>query len=279
MLSLIKIEWLKIRKYPAFWWMFGIVALTYPGINALFYNIYSSMASSPNSKKGAATGMIEALLGRPFSFPEAWHSVAFFSSIFVVIPATLVIMLIANEYNFKTHRQNIIDGWSRDEFVLSKLCDVAIISVFTTLAYMLTALGFGLAYSSDIAITRWAENMQYIPLFLLQTFAQLTIAFLFGFLIKRSFIALGAFLFYFLVLDETLQLLFRKYLMVPEAVTHYFPLEMSDRIIPQASFMGTFSPESYAKKINEISQFAICTCVFTAGIWALCFYLNRKRDL
>jgi ABC-2 type transport system permease protein len=27
MLALIKIEWLKIKKYPAFWWMLGIVVL------------------------------------------------------------------------------------------------------------------------------------------------------------------------------------------------------------------------------------------------------------
>jgi len=40
MQALIKIEWLKIKKYPAFWWMLGIVALTYPGINYMFHHVY-----------------------------------------------------------------------------------------------------------------------------------------------------------------------------------------------------------------------------------------------
>jgi hypothetical protein len=45
MLSLIKIEWLKIKRYPAFWWMLGIVALTYPGVNTMFYYIYLDIAN------------------------------------------------------------------------------------------------------------------------------------------------------------------------------------------------------------------------------------------
>ena len=43
MLSLIKIEWLKIKKYPAFWWMLVIVALTYPSINLMFLNVYEEI--------------------------------------------------------------------------------------------------------------------------------------------------------------------------------------------------------------------------------------------
>ena len=37
MTSLLKTEWLKLKKYWAFWLMTGIVALTYPGINYMMY--------------------------------------------------------------------------------------------------------------------------------------------------------------------------------------------------------------------------------------------------
>ena len=40
----IAIEWLKIKKYPAFWWMLGIVALTYPSINLMFLNVYDEIS-------------------------------------------------------------------------------------------------------------------------------------------------------------------------------------------------------------------------------------------
>ena len=64
MLSLLKVEWLKIKKYPAFWWMLGMVALTYPGINYLFYKVFLEFTQ----RKDMTGAMAKTLLGNPFSF-------------------------------------------------------------------------------------------------------------------------------------------------------------------------------------------------------------------
>ncbi|MCU0321287.1 MAG: ABC transporter permease [Chitinophagaceae bacterium] len=274
MISLIKIEWLKLKKYPAFWWMLGIVALTYPSINLMFSAFFDGMSNS----KGMESQLVKMLLGNPFAFPEVWHSVAYFSSWFVMIPAILVIMIIANEYTYKTNRQNIIDGWTRNEFVTSKLLDVLIIAGVTTLAYALVALGFGFSYSSEIEKTRWNEQLQYIPLFLFQTFAQLSIAFLLGFLIKRSFIALGIFLFYS-VLVEPLTLQYLIYGAKLPKLASFFPLEISDKLIPPAAFMGKFNEVAYNQSIKDINMHIVYTGLLTAGIWWLCYRLYNKRDL
>src|SRR5215217_6317706 len=118
MTNLLKTEWLKIRKYRAFWWMTGIIALSYPGINYLFFSIYKGLI-----EKGNTASHILLSLGNPFAFPEAWHTVSYLSSFFVFIPSVVVIMFITNEYTYKTHRQNIIDGWSRKQFMTAKLID------------------------------------------------------------------------------------------------------------------------------------------------------------
>jgi ABC-2 type transport system permease protein len=104
--------------------MLVIVMLTYPSINYMFYNVYTNFTKG----KEMTSNIAKMLLGNPFAFPETFHTVAYFSSFFVLLPAILVIMLITNEYNYRTHKQNIIDGWSRKEFMGSKLIDVAIIS-------------------------------------------------------------------------------------------------------------------------------------------------------
>ncbi|MBC7586734.1 MAG: ABC transporter permease [Chitinophagaceae bacterium] len=274
MLSLIKIEWLKIKKYPAFWWMLGIVALTYPGVNMMFHGIYDSMTSK--TQKGG--DMFKMLLGNPFAFPEAWHTVAYFSSWFLVVPAILVIMIISNEFTYKTNRQNIIDGWTRNEFILSKLFDVLIVAVVVTLAYTIIAVSFGFAYSTDLEKMRWIEEWRYIPLFLLQTFAQLSIAFLLGFLFKRSFIALGVFLFYFMILEPIGVGVIQKFSSFP-SLASYLPLEISDKLIPPATFIGRLNKEAYDKNLMEINIHILYTCLLTTAIWGLCFYINRKRDL
>ncbi len=269
--SLLRIEWLKIKKYPAFWWMLGIVALTYPGVNLLFYSFYTSLTT----RKDFTSTVAKSLFGNPFAFPETWHSVAFFSSVFVIVPAILVIMIITNEYVYKTHRQNIIDGWSRDQFVTSKILDVFIISIVATIMYIATATGYGLTVI-DNNKSSWSEEIRYLPLFFLQTFAQLTIAFLLGFLIKRAFIALGAFLFYFLIVENTIIGFAKKFNI---RGSRFLPLEISDRIIPGPKFFSRFDEGGYARSLSLINEHIVYTIVLTAAIWWLCFIVYRKRDL
>ena len=274
MFSLIKIEWLKIKKYPAFWWMLAIVTLTYPGTNMMFYYIYSK---SINGKE-VANNVAKMLLGNPFAFPETWHTVAFLSSVFIIIPSILVIMLVTNEYNYKTHRQNIIDGWSRNQFVTSKLFDVLIISLVSTMMFTLVASIFGM-YADPDNLNRWAEQLQYIPLFFIQTFAQLTVAFLIGFLIKKAFIALGFFLFYDLILEKIAvgYLRFKT-----DDLGRFLPLEISNRILPWPAFTNRFGKDAkdwYVKSMAAIPEFLIYTFILTAAIWAFCYYLYKRRDL
>jgi ABC-type transport system involved in multi-copper enzyme maturation permease subunit len=273
MLSLIKIEWLKIKKYPAFWWMLGIVALTYPSVNLIFLNVYEEIS------QGKEMGMIaKMLLGNPYAFPETWHTVAFFSSFFIVLPAILVIMLVTNEYNFRTHRQNIIDGWSRQDFITSKLCDVLIVSLIITMSFVLVAIGYGL-YTDKNTFYRAGEQLQYIPLFFLQTFAQLSIAFLLGYLVKKAFIALGIFLFYYLIV-ENIGVAYLKYKF--HDLGRFLPFEISDRVMPPPAFIGNFGKdmkEGYQRALDAIPEHVAMTLVLTALIWLLCYRIHKKRNL
>jgi ABC-type transport system involved in multi-copper enzyme maturation permease subunit len=124
--------------------------------------------------------VIKMLVGNPFSFPEVWHTVAFFSSLFIFIPAVVIIMLITNEYSYRTLRQNIVDGWSRSQFIASKLIDVFIITLLITLLYVVVCIIIG-SINSKAGADIFSLSY-YTGLFALQTFAQLSIAFLIGFL-------------------------------------------------------------------------------------------------
>jgi ABC-2 type transport system permease protein len=274
MLALIKIEWLKIKKYPAFWWMLGIVVLAYPGLNMILYYAYDQATTGKEMANNAA----KFLLGNPFAFPETWHTVAFFSSVFVLLPSILVIMLVTNEYTFKTHRQNIIDGWSRKQFITSKLFDVLIVSVIATLVYLVVATIYG-TYADHDNLYRWSEQLQYIPLFLLQTFSQLSIAFLLGYLVKKAFIALGIFLFYYMIV-ENIAVGYATFKL--NDIGRFLPFEMSDRLIPRPAFFSRFgkdAKESYERALNAIPEHILYTVLLTTVIWLICYAIHKKRDL
>jgi len=269
--TLIRTEWLKMRKYNAFWWILGITALSYPGINYIFYLGYQNLVDQPTQ----ASQYAKLALGNPFSFPEVWPTVAYFSSWFVFIPAVVIIMFISNEYTFKTHRQNIIDGWSRKQFVTSKLMDVLIISLIVTLLYTIVCLVTGFANQERLIKDTWSKAY-FIGLFGLQTFAQLSIAFMIGFLVRKAFLALGIFLFYFIILENLIVGLFKwKH----SNIGDYMPLEISDKLIPPPGFFRMIDPESYQKSLDAIKLHVILSIILTAIIWAICYRVNNKRDL
>ena len=271
MTTLIRTEWLKMKKYNAFWWIMGITALSYPGINYIFYMVYDTIVSKPSE----AGRLAKMLIGNPFTFPEVWHTVAYFSSWFVFIPSVVIIMFITNEYTFKTHRQNIIDGWSRNQFISSKLIDVVLISLMITILYFAVSLVAGLTNQERLIQDTWGEAY-YIGLFALQTFAQLSIAFLIGFLVRKAFIALGVFLFYYLIFEPILVGLLR---VKANDIGRYMPLEISDRMIPVPAFLGKIDKEAYERSLGAIQQHVLLTVILTALVWAVCYRINNRRDL
>lgn len=273
MLSLLKTEWLKLRKYPAFWLLTGLCILSYPGINYIFLNVYDTV-----SKKEDATGQIVTMfLGNPFSFPEVWRTSAYLTSVFVLIPAVLVIMLITNEYTYKTSRQNIIDGWSRQDFMLAKMIDVLLLVLLTTALYTIVAFIIGTTNSTAEVTDRWSLAY-YIPLFALQSFSQLSIAFLIGLLVRKSFIALAIFFFYSII-AEPIAVNLLKYKFMKNDLGRFFPLELSDRIIPPPAFMGRFDEAAYQASLDAVQPHIIYTVLLIIVTWVINYQIYKKRDL
>jgi ABC-2 type transport system permease protein len=271
MTTLAKTEWLKIKSYNAFWWIMAVTALSYPGMSYIFNKAFQDLSH----RTGQSAAVIKAIVGNPFTFPEVWHTLAYSSSLFVFIPSVVVIMFITNEYTYKTHRQNIVDGWSRNQFLTSKMLDVLIVSLIITILYIIISLAIGFSNISDATFDKWSE-VYYIGLFALQTFAQLSIAFLVGFLVRKAFISLGVFLFYFLVVENVLVAL-GKFKNIP--AVSYLPLELSDRLIPPPAFWGRFDNADYQQRLTEINWHILYTILFTSLVWFICYKINNKRDL
>lgn len=272
MLQIVKTEWLKIKKYPAFWWVMGITALTYPGVNSMFLYEYRDLVD----KKNAAGQVVKALLGNPFAMPESWKTVAYFSSIFVFIPAIVIIMLVTNEYTYKTNRQNIIDGWSRKDFMIGKLIDVVILSLIVTALYTVVAIVIGIINTGPEVTDRW-KMIYYIGLFAMQTFSQLSLAFMVGLLVRKSFIALAIFAFYFIMAEPIAVNLIRVKL--HSHIGYYFPLEISHRLIPRPAFFGRFDEKAYQETLDAVKYHVGYTILLVILTWAFCFWINKRRDL
>lgn len=262
-------EWLKMKKYPAFWWMLVLVSIAYPGMNYMLYvNGYKDQLQDKT------VGPMLRLLPNPFTFPDVWQTVGFISSVFIFLPSVLVIMFITNEYTYKTHRQNVIDGWSRNNFMLAKMIDVFIICVFVTILYVITAIVIGSVNTEKMPASIW-DGTKYIGLFFLQVFSQLSIALLIAFLVRKAFLALGIFLIYFFPIEPILVELGRKY---ARDAGEFLPLEVADRLIPFPRWFTT-EESKWKALVAQSNVHIFYTLLLLALTWSLCFWINKKRDL
>jgi ABC-2 type transport system permease protein len=220
MRSTLRVEWMKIKNYRTFWVLLIITVVSIPAFNYMLYNILDNSFPKGRGKQ---------ILGSPFGFPDVWQTVSWNASMLFIIPAILIITLTSNEFTYKTHRQNIIDGWSRGRFIGVKLTGVLLLSVLTTLVVMLTALAFGyFANKMPEGISAWKES-RFVLFFFVQMISYSLIAFLISVLIKRAGLAMGVF-FIYLILEQVVVLILRNKYDLTGA--KYFPEDVTDKLIP-----------------------------------------------
>jgi ABC-type transport system involved in multi-copper enzyme maturation permease subunit len=266
MLRALQIEWMKLKYYRSFWILLAITIICIPAFN---YTVYDLMDNSFPKVKGKTI-----LLGSPFAFPDVWQTVSWNSGLLLLIPAVLIITLTTNEFTYRTHRQNIIDGWSRTQFINVKLLEVFILSVLTTIVVFLTCLVFGHWLNAVPAGTPVWQNLRFVGFFFVQMISYSLIAFLFGMLIKRAGLAMGVFFIYMILEQFVVGLCRNKYKLNG---FDYMPEEVTDMLIPRPyaqKFIGTGkSWESHIPIYLSVSLIYILLYCFISN-WRF-----RKTDL
>jgi hypothetical protein len=192
--KLLKIEWLKIKNYTAFKVISLFFIIGIPTANYLAYIFKKKVIDAEDPTRMFASIAL-------FSFPKVWLSVSYFSGCLLFLPSLLLLILVTNEYTYRTSRQNIIDGMSRRQFISAKLMTGGIIAVISTVLVILTALVFGLALGDSFSL----ESFENVGFFFLKALTYNLIAILFGVLIKRTGFAITAFMMY-LILENGISL-------------------------------------------------------------------------
>ena len=233
MMHLFKVEWLKIRSYKTFWVLFGAFCVMYP---LAFY--FSASKYMEKSKGGAAEDTIKAFLGSPFIFPKVWHASAWMGGLFFVMIGMLFILLITNEVQYRTHRQNIIDGWSRMDFLKAKFSLLIFFVLVSTLLVALCALLVGFVFSENYDAA--GEGLKYLGYFALMATLYLMVAFLVAILVKRTGLSIIIYFAIVCAVDNILWLILTLY---DNQVGYFLPLESTDSLI-----VNPFKPSIMEKR-------------------------------
>lgn len=182
MLHLLSIDLKKLTSYRTFWVVCGLYFLTLGFTTASGMEFLKWLAS-----KGAEFGSKINIDRIPlYHFPDVWQNLIYISGFFKLILAFMVVISVTNEFTYRTIRQNIIDGLSRTEFLVSKMLTNVMLSVLSCAMIFVIAFITGLIYSPSLEFSYMFSDMDFMLAYFLEIFAFLSYALLLGLVIQRS---------------------------------------------------------------------------------------------
>ncbi len=196
--------------------------------------------------------------------------------------------MMANEYSNKTIKQNLIDGLSKKEFVLSKFLTVVTFSMVSTLFVFIVSLILGLAYSDFNEVSIIFSDLEFILAFFVKLLGFFSFCLFLGILVKRSAFALG-FLIIWQIFEGIARGLMRWKLFdgdTTDAVMGFFPLQSMFNLIKEP-FTRLEAVQTVADQVGETINLSyhvhwyeiLIVLCWTSIFIYLSYALLKKRDL
>jgi len=227
-----------------------------------------------------------------FNFPYIWHFNTFIAAILKFFLLLVIVSMMSNEYSYKTLKQNLIDGLSKKEFILSKFYMVIAFALISTLFVFIVSLILGKVYSDYDEFSIIVSDLDYLLAFFVKLAGFFSFGLFLGILVKKSAFAVGAMLVWLFI-----ESIFKGYLYWQfqsaentgenvDAIMQFLPLEAMSNLIKEpfsrlgavrsaANTMGEVFTKSYAVEVSNVLIVSLWTFIFIY----LSYKLLLKRDL
>lgn len=237
-----------------------------------------------------------------FNFPYIWHFNTFMAAIFKFFLLLVIVSMMANEYSNKTLKQNLIDGLSKKEFILSKFYTVLAFAAISTVFVFIVSLILGYAYSDYNEFAIVFSDLEYLFAFFIKLVGFFSFGLFMGILVKRSAFAVGGIIVWLIIESIFKGFLFWKFnkdkfvsdsvdsdslsVIGVNDIMQFFPLEAMANLIKEP-FTRLNAVQSVAKQVGEdlSKDFSVqFTDIVIVSVWTFIFiYLSyrllQKRDL
>ncbi len=223
-----------------------------------------------------------------FNFPYIWHFNTFITAFFKLFLAIVIVSMMANEYSNKTIKQNLIDGLSKKEFILSKFLTVISFAVISTVFVFVVSMILGLIYSDFDELSIIFSDLEFLLAFFVKLTGFFSFCLFLGIFVKRSAFALG-FLILWQIFEGFVRGMIRWKLFdetTTDAVMGFFPLNAMWNLIDEP-FTRLGAVQSLGDQIGEDFRFdyavhwyeILIVLAWTVVFIYLSYTLLKKRDL
>ena len=266
MFRLLKIDFKKYAYTRTFWVLLLIYFVLIVGV---FFGVEKFLNQALNNARTNAPIPVPDF--SLYSFPYVWQNLAFLGGYFKIFVALIVVIFVTNEYSYKTIRQNIMNGMSREQFLASKVLFAALLSLTAAVILFLSGLALGMGHTDDLSLSMGFKNMEFIAAYFLELFTFSLLAMFMGFLFKRSGLSIVMLALYYYIIETILGY------SLPEKVYSFLPVKSMSNLIdvPNSALMQMFGVNF--REYVSLPDVFICSfwSVFFIGITYL---LLRNRD-
>jgi ABC-2 type transport system permease protein len=276
MVKLLKIELKKILTYKAFWILMGLYFLFLVLGILMAGAILNSWVDNFNKHSPIPFPHVTI-----YFFPEIWQNITFFASIryILILPATVIIILITNEFTYKTIRQNIVNGMSRKEILYSKLQLIFLISLFITIILVLGTLILGMVNTDSYTLAMVLKKISFAGGFFIQIFSILVFAFFAGFLLRNTGLTIAIFTLYTLIIEPVLYWILKIPKFQPNNISQFLPVNSVVRVVEYPYF-------PILKKLGGLNvqeQLSLLDCavplIYVTVMIAFVYWVLSRKDL
>ncbi|KRD12826.1 excinuclease ABC subunit B [Flavobacterium sp. Root901] len=224
-----------------------------------------------------------------FNFPFIWHFNTYVAAFLKFFLAIVIVSMMANEYSYGTLKQNLIDGLSKKEFILSKFLTVIVFALCSTIFVFVMSLLLGLSFSSYNEFDVILMDLDYLLAFFIKLAGFFSFCLFLGILVKRSAFALG-FLLVWSIFESIIKgiLVFRIFpnSSTGDTIMQFFPLEaMSNLIIEPFTRLSVIRTIGTQIGVENTKDYSVhYFSILIVAVWTFLFIyfsykLLKRRDL
>jgi ABC-type transport system involved in multi-copper enzyme maturation permease subunit len=259
MLQLLKIEYKKIIPFTTFWVIFGLFFIFTP---IVFY--------------GVGQVKIEGFpieFSTMYNFPNVWNNITYIASWFNLLIGMLMVILVSNEFAFKTFRQHVIDGQSKADFIVSKILLMISFALFSTLFLFVMGALFGFLSGSNSEL--FLKDINYLLIYFIQSLGYMAVGLIIAIIIRSSAMSIITFLCSILV-----ESIIRAF--IPAPVDQYFPMKIISNLTPFPTPGGLVVNQmgnASAPEVISLTTTVVVAVIYIFIFWGISYFILTKKDI
>ncbi|MDZ7845775.1 MAG: ABC transporter permease [Owenweeksia sp.] len=270
MIKLLKLEWLKLSRHRFFWIGMGLYTLCLVLVITQVGNFTIN-----NQSEGGMVQFDDLATAGIYKLPHLWQHMTYMAAFLKIIPSFLLIFFVANEFQYRTIRQNVIDGLSVGQFYGSKILSALLFTFYSLLVVIIAALIMGMTHNPGASMSQYFKGTDFLAAYSVEVFCMMALGLFLTFLFKRSTISIIIILLYYYVLENILIAQYGSPLVyfLPTGPSRELNLQFFTRLMGGDALLGTVS------QVTVPLNYLGLSLLYSFGFLGAGYFILKRRDL